>query len=303
VPAAPPIRVLEPAAGVLAFYAGRDGSRFAAGPNWVDEGAIGLGIASYALLAGEEAIVYDTGISLEWGRLVRAELERRGARRLTVVLSHWHLDHVAGTEAFADCEVLANQRTAELLARHREAIEAGELEGPPRISPLVLPTRTFAGSERLRLGSGEEALAVELLALDIHSDDATVLWLPERRLLLGGDTMEDTVTFVEEPQHLGAHLRDLERLRELAPRKILPNHGAPEQIAAGGYPPTLIDATESYVRFLQGAGADPASASRPLRDLLPELSGSESLRYFEPYEEVHRHNLEMVARNPARGSS
>jgi cyclase len=178
VPAAPAIRLLEPAAGVLGFYAGRDGSRFAAEPNWVDEGAIGLGIASYALLAGDDALVYDSGISVEWGRLVRDELERRGARRLTVVLSHWHLDHVADTEVFGDCEVLANERTAAHLARRREAIEAGELEGPPAIAPLVLPTRTFAERETLRLGSGEEEVAVELLALDIHSDDATVLWLP-----------------------------------------------------------------------------------------------------------------------------
>jgi cyclase len=292
---APAIRVLEPAPGVLAFYAGRDGSRFAAAPNWVDEGAIGLGVASYALLAGDEAIVYDTGISVEWGRLVAAELERRGARRLTVVLSHWHLDHVAGTEAFGGSEVLANERTTAHLARRRAAIEAGELEGPPAIAPLVLPTRTFAERERSTLGAAEAELEVELLALDIHSDDATVLWLPRRRLLLCGDTMEDTVTFVDEPDHFEAHLRDLERLRELRPAAILPNHGDPEAIASGGYPPELIDATESYVRFLQGAAADPAAAARPLRELLPRLAGAEALRYFEPYEEVHRHNLAAVA--------
>lgn len=294
-PAAPAIRVLEPAPGVLGFYAGRDGTRFAAAPNWVDEGAIELGIASYALFAGGEAIVYDTGVSVEWGRFVAAELERRGARRPSVVLSHWHLDHVAGTAAFPGCAVVANERTAAHLARHRAAIEAGELEGPPPIAPLVLPTRTFAGRERLTLGAGEGALEVELLALDIHSDDATVLWLPQRRLLLCGDTMEDTVTYVDEPGHFEEHLRDLERLRQLRPAAILPNHGDPGTIAVGGYPPQLIDATESYIRFLQGAAADPAAASRPLRELLPDLAGAEALRYFDPYEQVHRHNLAAAA--------
>ncbi len=315
--AAPAIRVLEPAAGVLAFYAGRDGSRFAPGPNWVDNGAIGLGVASYALLAGDEALVYDTGVSVAWGGFVRAELERRGARRLTVVLSHWHLDHVAGTEAFADREVLANERTAAHLARRREAIEAGELEGPPAIAPLVLPTRTFAEREALRLGSGTEARAVELLTFDIHSDDATVVWLPEERLLLCGDTMEDTVTYVDEPGHFDAHLRDLGRLRELEPRAILPNHGDPEAIAAGGYPPTLIDATEAYIRYLRAAeaGAPPAAddaaappdterpatahrplaADRSLAAVLADLPGADALHYFEPYEKVHRQNLEAVA--------
>jgi cyclase len=292
--AAPQIRLSEPAPGVLAFYAGRDGSRFAAEPNWVDEGAIGLGTASFALLAGGDAIVYDTGISPQWGRFVRAELERRGAARPTVVLSHWHLDHVAGTEAFADCEVLAGERTVAHLARRRAAIEAGELEGPPAIAPLVLPTRTFAERERIVLGGGEEELAVELLAVDVHSDDATVLWLSASELLLCGDTLEDPVTFVDEPARLQTHLRDLERLRRLGPRRILPNHGEPETIAAGGYPPALIDATAAYISHLGEAAADPAAASRPLRDVLPELAGAEALRYFEPYEEVHRHNLEAV---------
>jgi cyclase len=287
----PAIRVLEPAPGVLAFYAGRDGSRFADGPNWVDAGAIGLGVASYALLAGDEALVYDTGVSVEWGATVRAELERRGARRLTVVLGHWHLDHVAGTAAFTDCEVIANVRTAAHLARHREAIESGEFEGPPAISPLVLPTRTFDGRETLLLGDGTEELAVELLTYDIHSDDQTLLWLPDRRLLICGDAMEDTITYVGEADRLDAHLRDLDRLRQLEPRQILPCHGDPERIAAGGYPPELFDATEAYIRFLQGAAADPGAAARPLRDLVEGLPGAAALRYFEPYEEVHRQNL------------
>jgi cyclase len=97
-----------------------------------------LGIASYAILDGGEAIVYDTGVSVERGFFVREELRRRGAERFTVVLSHWHLDHVAGSEAFADCEVIANGRTAEHLDENRAAIEAGTLEGPPAIAPLVL---------------------------------------------------------------------------------------------------------------------------------------------------------------------
>jgi cyclase len=298
----PAIRVLEPAPGVLAFYAGRDGSRFAPEDNWVDAGALGLGIASYALLAGEEALVYDTGTTLEWGQEVRVELEARGARRFTVVLGHWHLDHVAGTAAFADCEVLANVRTDAHLREHREAIEAGTYEGPPAISPLLLPTRTFDGREALMLGAGGDgALAVELLTYDIHSDDQTLVWLPGRGLLICGDAMEDTVTYVGEPERTDAHLRDLDRLRGLGPRTILPCHGHPETIAAGGYPPAFFDATEAYLRLLLGTtDPDPAVdpdglAERPLRELLPHLPGAEALRYFEPYERIHRHNLAALA--------
>jgi cyclase len=285
------LRVLEASPGALAFYDGRvAGHRFAAGPNWVDDGALDLGVASYAIVDGDEAVVYDTGVTVEHGRFVREELERRGVTRFTVVLSHWHLDHVAGTEAFADSEVIANERTAEHLRSRREAIEAGTLEGPPAISPLVLPTRTFAEQESLRLG----ATTIELIAVDIHSDDATVLWLPERRLLLCGDTMEDTVTWVDEPGRLEAHLRDLERLRQLEPSRILPAHGDPGQIAGGGYPAGLNDATQAYIRLLLRMPSEPELRDLPLRELIADSIEAGDLIYFEPYEAVHRQNVATV---------
>ena len=284
------MRILRPEAGLYAFYDGRvEGYRFADGPNWVDEGALTLGIASYALLSGEHALVYDTHTTIEHGRLVREALERAGARQFTVVLSHWHLDHVAGTEAFAGAEVIASERTAELLGEKRAAIEHGELEGPPPIDPLILPTRTYAG--RLRLDIPEP---VELIHTDIHSDDATVLWLPERRLLLCGDTMEDTVTFVDEPDHFPSHLANLEVLRSLGAKRILPNHGSPAVIESEGYTTGLILATEDYIRTLQRVVDEPSLRDAPLRDLIAGALEAGWIRYFAPYEAVHRHNVETV---------
>lgn len=279
------MRVLEPAPGLLAFYEGRDGLRYLPQENWVDDGALSLGIASYALVAGDRALVYDTHVAPDRARAIRAELTARGARHFTVVLSHWHLDHVAGTEAFADCEIIANPRTAAHLAAHKDQIEAGTFDSPPAINPLILPTRLF--EDRLVLdGFGE---AVELLTFDIHSDDATVLWLPDRGLLLAGDTVEDTITYVGEPEHLARHLADLQRLAALNPRHILPNHGAPEVIAAGGYPSGLIAATADYTRALIDS-----RARLPLPDLLAAHIAAGHLHYFQPYEAIHTQNVARV---------
>lgn len=284
-------RVLRPAPGVLAFYEGRiEGYRFAEGPNWVDEGAISLGIASYAIVEGEAALVYDTHVSVEHARFVRETLEAEGASELTVVLSHWHLDHIAGTAAFPGAEVIASERTAEHLVQKQAAIEAGTLEGPPAIDPLVLPTRTYSGRERLPVGD----LEVELIEVNIHSDDATVLWLPERRLLLCGDTMEDTVTYVDEPEAFETHLADLDRLWELDPDRILPNHGDPDVIAAGGYPRELIRATQQYIRVLGHSREDTGLREQSLRELIAGPLRAGWVNYFEPYEEVHRSNIETV---------
>jgi cyclase len=112
------LRTLRPTPEIYGFYDGRvDGYCFSEAPNWVDEGALSLGICSYAIVDGDEALVYDTHVSVEHARYVRRTLEREGVSRFTVLLSHWHLDHVAGTAAFADCEILCPPGCCRVVAR------------------------------------------------------------------------------------------------------------------------------------------------------------------------------------------
>ncbi|MBX9861915.1 MAG: MBL fold metallo-hydrolase [Hyphomicrobium sp.] len=285
------MRVLRPHPAIFAFYDGRvPGYRFAEEPNWVDEGALALGIASYAIVSGTHALVYDTHVSLPHAAEIRETLAQEGVTTFTVVLSHWHLDHVAGTGAFADCEIISTERTAAHLERHRAAIEAGTHEGPPAISPLVLPTRVFSGTLALDIG----AIRLELIEADIHSDDAAVVWWESERILLAGDTMEDTVTYVTEPDGLERHLVDLARLDALAPARILPNHGDPDIIARGGYSRGLNRAMQQYVRTLLRARSDAALRASPLKSLIQGPLNTGWITYYAPYEEVHKENLEKV---------
>ncbi|OHC58704.1 MAG: hypothetical protein A3D16_16890 [Rhodobacterales bacterium RIFCSPHIGHO2_02_FULL_62_130] len=279
------LRIIEAQAGILAFYDGRiEGHRFADGPNWVDDGALSLGIASYALVAGDQAIVYDTHVSVPHGRFIREALQARGVRHIRVVLSHWHLDHVAGTEAFAGCQIIATERTMAHLAAHKAGIEDGSFHGAPAICPLILPDTTFSGRLVLSLG-GEQ---VELIEANIHSDDACVIWLPERRVLLAGDTVEDCVTYVGAPEDFETHLADLARLSALQPEWVLPNHGSDVVIGIGGYGPDLLTATADYIRLLQQAA--PAQMTTAIG---PWVKAG-VLHYFTPYEAVHVQNLERV---------
>jgi cyclase len=288
------MRLLQPAPDLLGFYEGRTFAPGAVVEGWVDDGALSLGICSYALVDGAEAIVYDTHVSVDRAREIRRTLEQLGVRRIRVVLSHSHLDHVAGTEAFADCEIIANRLTAELLARDRVAIEAGTLEGPPAIAPLVMPTTVF--DDRLQLETPNHR--IELVQLEIHSSDETVLHLLDRGILLAGDTVEDTVTYVGEPDRLERHLDELERMAALGASRILPDHGSEQRIGAGGYEPSLIDATRQYIADLLERSGEPIEQTGDLRAFVAEHLAAGSLEWFEPYERVHRSNLAAVA---ARG--
>ncbi|RUW73323.1 MULTISPECIES: MBL fold metallo-hydrolase [unclassified Mesorhizobium] len=282
------MRLVRPAPNVVGFYDGRvDGVRiWSEEPNWLDDGAYTLGICTYAIVDGSQALVYDTHISLPHARLVRRTLEEMGVTSIRVVLSHWHDDHIAGNEVFHDCEIIANRLTASALERGRAEIEGGN----PPIRPLVLPNRIFDNNLHLTVG----AIPVELRQVEIHSHDGTVLLMPDAGLLLAGDTVEDSITYVSEPERLAEHLIDLERMAGWRFDRILPNHGSWEIIAAGGYDRSLIAATQAYVRKLLACRQVPDLAKQDLRTFGADMFASTAVEYFAPYEAVHRQNVEAV---------
>jgi cyclase len=284
------MRVLRPYPNVFAFYDGRiEGRRaYSEERNWLDDGAYVLGIASYAILDGSEALVYDTHISLAHARIIREALSAAGVTSIRVVLSHWHTDHVAGNEVFEDCEIIANGLTAKALADNRQEFEGGGRD--PAIKPLIMPTRTFDGELTLNVGG----TIVELRHADIHSHDGTVMLLPQSGVLLAGDTLEDPITYVAEPDRLEKHLVDLERMSGWEFRRILPNHGAPGVIESGGYDRRFIDDTRRYVEKLLRCKQEPELARQDLRTFAAEAFGAGPTAYFPPYEAVHRRNVEAV---------
>lgn len=282
------MRLVRPASNVLGFYDGRiDGARaWSDEPNWLDDGAYALGICTYAIVDGSEALVYDTHISLPHARFVRQTLEAMGVSSIRVVLSHWHDDHIAGNEVFEDCEIIANELTVLALANNRTEIEGGV----PPIKPLVLPNRTFERSLDLTVGS----IAVELRQVEIHSHDGTVLLMPGTGLLLAGDTLEDPITYVSEADRLAQHLVDLERMAGWPIDRILPNHGSLAAIEAGGYDKGLIAATQDYVQKLLRCRHEPDLARQDLKTFGADMFAKGAVEYFALYEPVHRQNVEAV---------
>ena len=282
------LSILEPYPGIFAYYDGRvRGKRLhAEGPNWLDDGAYSLGVASYAIVDGGEAVVYDTHISLAHARAIRAHLESLGVRTIRVVLSHWHKDHIAGNAVFADCEIIALALTAQKLEENRGRIEAAN----PPIAPLVMPTRLF--EETLALSVGRRR--IELHHFAIHSSDGNVIWLPDEKVLLAGDTLEDTVTYIAEPGQISTHIAELRRMREWPIEKILPSHGDKARIAEGGYAPALIDANRNYLERLSAAIAQGETVIPPLTEFAAADLTSGALVYFEPYETVHHSNIAAV---------
>ena len=282
------MQILRPYPNLYAFYDGRiPGIRaHSPAPNWLDDGAFTLGTASFAIVEGPEALVYDAHMSLAHAGKIRSFLEAQGVRHMRLVVSHWHTDHVAGNAVFGDCEIIANRFTQEALVANRDGLENNN----PPIRPLVMPNRLFDRELELRVGE----TVVELRHLDIHSYDETVALLPQSGVLLAGDTLEDTVTYVSEPDRLDRHLLDLARMQSWDFERILPNHGSLERIAAGGYGREFITATRLYVEKLLRLKDEPELANQDMRTFAAEALATGGVEYFDAYEPVHANNVREV---------
>jgi cyclase len=278
---------------LISFYDGRppETVRQPDAHNWADYGALDVGVSTYVIHRGDQALVYDTFPTAAEAQWVRDYLAKSGIRRFTVVNSHWHLDHVGGNAVYADADRIATDRAIQLLAAKQAAIEAGTEWGPPPIKPLALPNIGIASDTSYFVGD----IKVELRPVNIHSEDGLVLYLPKDRILLAGDTLEDTVTFIAEPEHVVEHYRNMQQLRQWNIERIYPNHGNPDVIANGGYRTTLIDATLDYLRQVILRSHDPGYLNGTLEDYVSGSVDKGWVSIWWAYHEPHQNNLKRVA--------
>jgi glyoxylase-like metal-dependent hydrolase (beta-lactamase superfamily II) len=108
----------------IVFYVGRGltgVSPYADIPdNWVDRGSWALGARTYAIHNQTQAVVYDSMMTPQKGQWVRDYLTRaKGITDFILVLSHWHLDHIAGIPSYQDGPVIALDYTRNVLLRNR----------------------------------------------------------------------------------------------------------------------------------------------------------------------------------------
>lgn len=286
----PSIEVTRLSDYLLFFFDGRHPTSGPAQDNWVADAAMKLGIGTYAIHRGNEAIVYDTFTSVAQAKWVREYLEKQGIDKFTVVQSHWHLDHIAGNAVYADGEIISSSLTKKLLEEKKADIEAGKVWGPPAIEPLVLPTATFDGQTTRRLGG----LEIQLHNVNIHSKDTTIIYIPSDKIALVGDTLEDPLTYMVEIGELPNHVAGLRAMRAMDIAAIYPNHGDPAVIKAGGYQKTLIDATIAYITKMLAHAHDPDYLEGSMEDYIGDALGQGWVHAFEPYREVHKMNLGLI---------
>jgi glyoxylase-like metal-dependent hydrolase (beta-lactamase superfamily II) len=284
----PTLRCFRPhgTTGIHAYYDGRTCPWHSS--NWYDE-TLALGVATYSIVSGDSALLFDAGLTPAHAEYMLAHVRSLGAVNVTTVYSHFHSDHIAGASALRGTRILAHRKTKERLVKEEDGLRHPGEDGGPSID-VVLPGETYEKSLAVQIGD----IKVELHNFNIHTEDSTLLFLPDEGLLFAGDMLEDTVTYMSEPENLAVHLRELERMEQLPIKRILPAHGSPERIEAGGFDASLIAATIGYLKALDEPVEKPVAWTKKLKDVVREDLDAGRLVYCEAYEGVHEENIESM---------
>ncbi|WP_433218648.1 alkyl sulfatase dimerization domain-containing protein [Microtetraspora malaysiensis] len=193
-----------------------------------------------AIREGGKVALFDTGNPFDADRL-HAELRAWTDEPVTTVIySHGHIDHVSGVGPF-DAEADAAGRPRPTVVGH-EAI-------PARFDRYILtngynavinqrqfqaPDLTWPTEYRYPDVTYRDELAagpVELFHAKGETDDASVGWVPSRRILLPGDLFIWVSPNCGNPQKAQRYPREwavaLRRMAALGAETMLPSHGAP----------------------------------------------------------------------------
>ena len=179
-----------------------------------------------ALVLGNEcAVVWDT---LSRPRDMRPYLPLIGQRELVVVYSHADWDHIWGTAGLPwhRARIVAHDSCATRFATDVPDVLAQKQNTAPGAWDdvvLVAPTETFSDELTIDLGG----LTLLLRHLPGHTPDCIVGLVPERGILLAGDTVETPCPVVPADSPLQDWIAALGRWAEdERVRQVIPAHGA-----------------------------------------------------------------------------
>jgi alkyl sulfatase BDS1-like metallo-beta-lactamase superfamily hydrolase len=218
---------------------------------------------------GGQALIVDTSNSAIGPRAAKALRELTPEPLAIIVYTHGHLDHAGGAPAFLESAesrgdprpvIWAHEALPERLNRYmvswgwNNEVNRRQFQLPEGADAFprrfVYPDRTYRSRELIEL-AGE---VVELHHARGETDDATWVWLPERRTALIGDLSVQSLPNTGNPNKAQRYTlgwaEALEAIAEKEPEIVIPGHGNPLQ---GELALEVLRETARALRFLHDA--------------------------------------------------
>ncbi|MGO4173825.1 alkyl sulfatase dimerization domain-containing protein [Bosea sp. TAF32] len=160
----------------------------------------------------------------------------------TVIFTHGHIDHTSGIKVIdeeADARgwprprIVAHRNVARRMQRYEDThgfnslVQGQQFDKPGYVYPIGQRRPDEVYDDRLSLAIGGER--IELFHGRGETDDATFVWLPERRVLASGDFVIWVFPNAGNPRKVQRYAAEwasaLRRMEQLEPDILIPGHG------------------------------------------------------------------------------
>lgn len=237
--------------------------------------------ANVAAVYGRGGVLLaDTAVPMLTGAILMALRAETNEPIRHIVYTHGHADHAAGAAVILDearargdgrPTIWAHARVPRRFDRYRRTWawnnevnrrQFGGARGVAVFPPpegFVPPDRTYAGSAELDL----EGERVVLRHAEGETDDATWVWLPDRKVALVGDLLIGSIPNAgnpNKPQRYTAGWADaLTAIAAEGPEHVVPGHGDPLH---GAQAIEVLTETARALRYLHDAVIDRLNAGK-----------------------------------------
>jgi glyoxylase-like metal-dependent hydrolase (beta-lactamase superfamily II) len=220
-----------------------------------------------------EVMLVDAQLTKTSAERVLQEIEETKKPLSMIYITHEHADHFLGLEVFKEAypkvRIIANSAVVDRI----NDVYQGKIDKWKTIlgsgaTSQVVAIEKFDGNFIKFEGSKIEVLK----NIQGDTDENTMLWIPEQRILITGDVLFNNMhvyTAETDSKARGKWLNSLQRIRELKPSVVVPGHskvGAPLDAS------TAVDFTENYLLVFEEElkkAKDPDSFINTMKEKFP----------------------------------
>lgn len=154
--------------------------------------------------------------------------EHKGARKLFIVNTHSHFDHIWGNCAFPEANLISHQLCLEgMMKESSDVLNDYGKSHPEWIKgniEIIYPGIIFTH----KLVFYDEDINLELEYLPGHTEDSIILFMTPDRICIAGDAVEDPFPMIQKAtqiSNIDVYIENLKKLLCKEPSLVIPGHG------------------------------------------------------------------------------